>query len=57
LEFPRHGKGQRLVGLKRTAHLAGLWAAAARMETFKLSTDPNLVAKVRDFEVEAHQAG
>jgi hypothetical protein len=31
--------------------------ALSGVEGDKLSTDPNFVAKVRDFEVEAHQAG
>ena len=49
LEFARHGEGLRLVG-----HLpcSGSGAPSAckphRLETFKLSTDPDFVAKVRD---------
>ena len=45
LEFSRHGEGQRPVGVD-------IWRAFGlqphRMETFKLSIDPNFVAKVRD---------
>ena len=48
LEFARHGQGQRRVDLQRAARLARLRPAAARLETFKLSTDPDFVAKVRD---------
>ena len=48
LELARHGQGERAVGLKRAAHLARLQPAPHRLETFKLSTDPDFVAKVRD---------
>jgi transposase len=48
LEFARHGQGERFVDLHRAAHLAGFRPAAHRAETFKLSTDPDFVAKVRD---------
>jgi hypothetical protein len=48
LEFARHGESGRLIGLERAAHLARLGLQPHRMETFKLSTDPDFVAKVRD---------
>ncbi|WP_420809172.1 transposase [Bradyrhizobium zhanjiangense] len=41
-------EGKRAVGLKRAAHLARLRFAASSDETFKLSTYPDFVAKVRD---------
>ena len=41
-------EGQRSVGVDSTAYLAGFGLQPHRMETFKLSTDPNFVAKVRD---------
>jgi hypothetical protein len=48
LEFPRHGEGQRPVGVDGATHLRAFGLQPHRMETFKLSTDPNFVAKVRD---------
>src|SRR5829696_522325 len=44
----RHGQGERVVDLHRAAHLARLWSAAPPGQTFKLSADPDFVAKVRD---------
>jgi len=46
LEFTRHGAGQRGLGLQRAARAFGL--QPHRHETFKLSTDPQFVPKVRD---------
>lgn len=48
LEFPRHGEGQRPIGVDGATDMAGFGLQPHRMETFKLSTDPNFVAKVRD---------
>lgn len=48
MEFARYGQGERALCLHRTTHLARLRLQPHRLETFKLSTDPNFVAKVRD---------
>ncbi|WP_439375809.1 hypothetical protein [Bradyrhizobium sp. DASA03120] len=47
MEFSGHREGQRPVGVDGATQRAfGL--QPHRLETFKLSTDPNFVAKVRD---------
>ena len=49
MEHAQHGASQRHLDLERRPHLARLrLAAASRLETFELSTDPLFVDKVRD---------
>src|SRR3954447_24250272 len=43
-----HTAGQRLIPISRLAHLAGVLVTTHRVETFKLSSDPFFVEKVRD---------
>jgi hypothetical protein len=48
LEFARHGAGQWAVSLNSTADVRAFGLQPHRLETSKLSTDPDFVAKVRD---------
>ena len=52
LQFARQGQGERLVDRDRAATVPRVWRAFGlqphRAGTFKLSTDPDFVAKVRD---------